>query len=96
MRSLVLLVILAGPASAHDFYSDLKNRGGVDCCGGKDCKPVPTCITAQGAEGLLLQGQCMPIDWRLVLPMTSPDGQAHACASSSNGTIRCIILPGNA
>lgn len=87
---------LSSDAFAHDFYSGLKRPDGGSCCNGKDCTPVQMCVR-DGREGVEIEGACRPIEWSKVLPMLSPDGQAHACHSAgADPIIYCLILPGAA
>src|SRR5262245_46735141 len=97
---LILLVLLAAapPAWAHSWYTGLRNRSGVDCCGDWDCRPVGLCVLPDRKEGLVIQGICRPIPWDKVLPLPSPDGSAHACWEPFGRPppVRCVILPGEA
>lgn len=91
-----LSLLVSGPAQSHDWYSDLKRPDGRSCCNGKDCSPVPMCVQ-DGHEGVEINGKCRAIEWKKVLPLPSPDGQAHACHSvGANPLIYCLVLPGSA
>ncbi len=109
MRSCLILLALAaglalaGPVAAHEWYGGLeRNDGGGSCCNDEDCRPVAMCQMEGGAEGLMIEGTCRPIEWDKVLAIPSPDGQAHACYTSSFGLngmglqFLCIILGGSA
>jgi hypothetical protein len=94
---LVLLLLAAAvPAWAHGWYTGLRNRNGISCCGDKDCHPVELCVLPERKEGLLIEGACRPIPWDKVLNIASPDGGAHACWQhfGSRPAVRCVILPG--
>jgi len=85
--ALVALACLA-PAGAegHGWYSGLKDRNGVSCCGGQDCRPTTMCRLPDGREGIMVLDTCRPIPWDKVLDIASPDGGAHVCAvPSRNG-----------
>src|SRR5262249_38095403 len=66
-----------------------------------DCRPVEYRQDAQHVEGeILVEGNWLPVDWKHVVTVPSPDGHAHACwwpdwvDGRSIAQIRCIILPG--
>src|SRR3954464_7185835 len=85
--ALAALACLA-PAGAewHGWYSGLKDRYGVSCCGGEDCPPTAMCRLRDGREGIVVLDACRPIPWDKVLDIASPDGSAHVCAlPSRNG-----------
>ena len=103
MRSSVLIVavLAAGPppAAAHDWYTGLRSPQGTDCCGGRDCRPVPYRLGPEtGREEIEANGAWWPAEHDKVLPFSSPDGSAHACWISPEGrpAFLCIILPGMA
>ena len=97
-RSLIPLLLLASiaPASAHGWYTGLRDGKGVSCCDNHDCHPVGVCVLPDRKEGLVIQGACQPIPWDKVLKIASPDGGAHACWYFINGrpSVQCVILPG--
>jgi hypothetical protein len=92
------------PALAHDLYTGLKDPAGRDCCGGHDCRPVDMCVTHDGKAGLLIvPPDCSVIEPHAILPLPSPDGQAHVCLgtsfdlrTSTRRYQRCVLLPGSA
>ena len=102
MRSSVLVVLVvtaSPPVAAHDWYTGLRSPSGVDCCGGRDCRPVPYRLGPEtGREEIEANGAWWPIEPDKVLPFSSPDGSAHACWTNLRGRPRflCIILPGMA
>lgn len=88
------LLIAALPATAHDWYTGLKNAHGQDCCGGRDCAPVPPGMARRGADGSIeiqYKGRWERVPKENVLDMTSPDGRMHACIVDNE--VRCLILP---
>ena len=98
--ALAALACLA-PAGAegHGWYSGLKDRYGVSCCGGEDCRPTAMCRLPDGREGIVVFDTCRPIPWDKVLDIASPDGGAHVCAvPSRNGggvLVLCVVLGGS-
>jgi hypothetical protein len=96
--SIMLLAVAAvQSAAAHDWYSGLHSPKGVDCCGGQECRPVPYRLnTETEREEIEANGAWWPVEYDKVLPLSSPDGSAHACWIGPWGKpfFRCIILPG--
>ena len=94
----MLLVAAALPsAAAHDWYNGLHSPKGVDCCGRRECRPVPYRLNAQtGQEEIEANGAWWPVEYDKVLPFPAPDGSAHACwiGTWDKPFFRCIILPG--
>ena len=35
-----VLLTAGAPTWAHGWYTGLRNRNGIACCGGQDCRPV--------------------------------------------------------
>ena len=93
---LPLLLASAAPASAHGWYTGLRDGIGRSCCDDRDCRPVGLCVLPDRREGLLIEGACRPIPWDKVLGVASPDGGAHACwyGRGRRLTVLCVILPG--
>lgn len=95
-RSLLLLVLLvAWPASAHDWYSYLIAPQGGSCCGGDDCRPVESAVR-DGEIHVLVEG----LWWRAMDPRwfhksPSPDDRWHACQPEDRPTPVCTIGPLN-
>jgi hypothetical protein len=99
MRALpILLLLAAGPAQAHSWYSELKDKEGRSCCSQKDCRRVDMCSPAGGGEGLLIEGRCFKVPYDKVLDKPSPDGEVHACWNLRDGepNILCVIFMGGA
>ena len=97
---IVLLVAAAPPPTgAHDWYTGLRSPRGTDCCGGRDCRPVPYRMNAgAGREEIEANGAWWPVEPDKVLAFPSPDGSAHACWLGPKGrpAFLCIVLPGMA
>ena len=98
-----MLVAAVSPslARAHDWYTGLRSPSGVECCGGRDCRPVPFRVNPDtGQEEIEANEAWRPVERDKVLPFPSPDGRAHACWDDPWGgkkpAFRCIILPGAA
>jgi hypothetical protein len=100
MRALtvILLLLAAGPAHGHDWYSELKDANGRSCCSLQDCHRVDLCTPVGGGEGLAIEGQCIKVPYDKVLDKPSPDGEVHACWNHRNGepNILCVIFMGGA
>lgn len=104
MRSCLALLAALGraatPAAAHGWYTDLVSPSGERCCSEDDCRPVEHRYDPKTGQ-LELEGTWVVVDPRAVLPMSSPDGNAHACfwrwwmVRKMTPMIRCVILPGN-
>jgi hypothetical protein len=84
----VALVILHLAMPAHDFYSN-------QCCGGRDCHPVPCDEITSVGEGWQWKGETFD---RFMLHI-APDGNCHVCVApnfTSGRTVdrpTCIYLP---
>jgi hypothetical protein len=96
-----LVAAAVNSATAHDWYSRLKDANGLTCCNNRDCRPVAYCACADGGQCIEFDRQCVPIPWDRVLPLASPDGQPHACwwpstpyLGTTEPMIFCVILPG--
>ncbi len=70
-RLAVILALLAGTASAHDWYP-------VACCSGKDCAPLSASDYELTAEGyrIIASGEIIPYGTERM----SPDGSVHRCS----------------
>jgi hypothetical protein len=106
MRLHVLTMICIATAApslggAHDWYTGLRSPTGVECCGGRDCRPVPFRLNPDTRQEEIEANEAWrPVEHDKVLPFPSPDGGAHACWDDPWGgkrpVFRCIILPGTA
>jgi hypothetical protein len=104
MRSPVLIAVLVlavpGPAAgAHEWYRGLQSPSGIPCCDERDCRSVAYRLNSlTGQEEILANGIWWPVEHDKVLPMSAPDGGAHACWGNLRGKpfFRCIIIPGQA
>lgn len=91
-----LLLALAAPATAHEWYTGLKDGRGLDCCGGRDCAPVAEeDLRWVGGELEIRIGRdWWPVPRSSYLSTPSPDGQVHACKLAGESFVRCVIWPG--
>jgi hypothetical protein len=100
IAQLVLLLAMslpvgAQPLLAHDWYTGLTNSRGQNCCGGRDCAPVPAGMVRALPDGTL--EMLIGVTWRPVPPESvlfnigSPDGRMHACVVGDE--VRCLIMP---
>ncbi len=106
MRLHILTVICIATAApslggAHGWYTGLRSPTGVECCGGRDCRPVPFRLNPDTRQEEIEANEAWrPVEHDKVLPFPSPDGVAHACWGDPWGgkkpVFRCIILPGTA
>lgn len=92
MIALLLLLILAGPAAAHDRYTAWQTYGGFSCCNQRDCKPVPYEIRADGIYLRLDSGwwRANQSEAREQQPL---DDQAHACVLRGAVKPICFAKP---
>ncbi|HVK92247.1 MAG TPA: hypothetical protein VM468_12740 [Mycoplana sp.] len=93
-RSMLTFVItaasLAGPASAHSFYD-------LECCAGRDCKPVSDGEVKPTKDGWLVTTTGEIIKYNSWPVKHSPDGRFHRCAGLGNfgpqGRTQCLYVP---
>jgi hypothetical protein len=98
------LILNAGPLAAHEWYSGLKNPLGLSCCNDRDCHPVEHRYSPGNGHEVEVQGEWVPVNPRIILPQSSPDGLVHACylpvvstlpfGFKTDLTLRCVILGG--
>ena len=104
MRLPILVAMLSAVAAcpfagAHEWYSRLRSPAGVSCCNEQDCRPVTCRLDPKTErEEIKANGMWYAVEHDKVLPLSSPDGGAHACWGNPQGkpTFLCIILPGMA
>ena len=93
------LIVLATPVTAHQVrvgdhvvdYRGLRSPDGKDCCGGRDCAPVPWHELPGGGIEVEVNGKWWPAEPDNSLPPL--DNDAHACQMPADAKPRCIILP---
>ncbi len=94
-----LLIGIAAPVAAHQAvigdhtvdYRNLRSPDGKDCCGGRDCAPVPWHELPGGRIEVEVDGKWWPAEPDNSLPPI--DENAHACQMPADAKPRCIILP---
>ena len=72
----IALLCVSNAVLAHDIYSNLRDRDGNLCCGGKDCKPVKALPLPNGSYYLPESEETIPAN----MAMPSPDERFHRCA----------------
>lgn len=101
MRSVVWAAVMAAfaflcaPASAHDWYSGLRNELGESCCGGSDCGPVPKTTVRIARTGYVVKVRMGGVETEMLVPFArvrnSIDEDFHACIWG--GEIKCFFAP---
>lgn len=91
-RALVVLaaLIAAGPARAHDPYSDWKQPSGASCCNDRDCRPTRAWRGDDGWWNAEVNGFWVKVPPRAVLGIVAPDGNSHICINPG-GLILCFV-----
>jgi len=90
------VIAMSISASAHDWYTDLKQPNGASCCNSSahahngDCGPTQARWNGSNWEAFS-EGRWVVIDPSRVLDVQSPDGKAHYCGKS--GVTYCFIKP---
>jgi hypothetical protein len=93
-----LVVILAGSASSHEFYSSTRDPvSNSNCCGGNDCASIPPGWVTQDRDGfhiVLTLEQSKKVNPKSQLPIDafvpwsriqrSPDFDVHLCIYQSD------------
>lgn len=77
---LLMFLLLATPAFAHDMYKDWKQEHGASCCDNRDCAPVDERIK-DGSYEAFFNNKWVKIPDNKVRKEPSPDGRAHLCAN---------------
>jgi hypothetical protein len=98
-----LFCAVASAAQAHGWYEGLIAPSGGSCCNGRDCRPVSYRYEPQtGRLEVQIEGTWIAVNPATLLPIPSPDGQAHACfwhtwqGQKMMPMLRCVIMPGEA
>jgi hypothetical protein len=97
-RSLIVLTVsaLPAPAAAHDWYTGLRAPDGASCCNQTDCHELDWSQVRRAPDGeleLLIEGHWLPVPFRAILSIKSPDGHVHACWPAGGKRLTCVILP---
>ena len=90
LTALMTAAALAEPALAHSFYE-------LECCSGRDCKPVSDDEVRPTKEGWLVKTTGEIIKYNSWPVKHSPDGRFHRCAGLGNfgpeGRTQCLYVP---
>jgi hypothetical protein len=103
----IALVAISAPTDAHEIYAGLKNRQGIACCDGTDCRPAAYRIKG-GVVQMLIENLWFPIpsdvvEYRTVDGDTGESNGGHWCGKFLSSTIwryeylrtYCAFLPPN-
>lgn len=90
--AILVSLLMAAPAIAHDQYHDWKIPGTTtSCCNDKDCGPIRARQTLDGGWEVRHEGQWLAVQPKSLLPFPSPDGRSHACII---GSVVLCFVPG--
>jgi hypothetical protein len=102
----LLILLSTGFAAAHNWYEDLKAPNGQLCCNNDDCQSVGHRYTPESGHEVEIRGHWTTVSPNVILPISSPDGQTHACfewrwslygsKTTVSFVLRCVILGGEA
>jgi hypothetical protein len=104
--TMLAILVSTSPVLAHAWYQDLKTPNGLSCCNERDCQPVGHRYTTENGHEVEIEGHWVFVKPSVILPLSSPDGQTHACFERNWSTfgsqttisfiVRCVILGGEA
>jgi formylmethanofuran dehydrogenase subunit D len=85
---LLLLLVTATPALAHDWYP-------IECCHGMDCAPVERVEMQDGATLVVTSKHGTGVVPQTMPRRESQDGKMHVCMRPSGAGMRiiCVFLP---
>lgn len=87
--AILVFLLMAGSAIAHDQYHDWKIPGTTtSCCNDKDCGPVRARANLDSWE-VWHEGRWLEVPAKAMLPFPSPDGRSHACVIGA--TVLCFV-----
>ena len=89
------------PPQAHEAetgqdYSKYRQRNGMSCCSGHDCRPTRYELKPDGSVVMFPEGWAVSIPGDRVIEDPSDDGLAHWCGvlhRNGSATTFCAILP---
>jgi len=88
--AILVLLLMAAPAIAHEPYSNWKIPGTeTSCCNDQDCRPVRARANIDGVWQVWHEGRWLDVQPRSILSIPSPDGRSHACIIGS--TVLCMV-----
>jgi|tagenome__1003787_1003787.scaffolds.fasta_scaffold20618130_2 hypothetical protein len=79
LATTVFFMAASTNVSGHDWYTALKAEDGASCCSMKDCQPVGHRYTSIRGLEIQIGGAWFVVSPASVLPVSSPDNDAHAC-----------------
>jgi hypothetical protein len=86
----------AHESSTGQDYSKYRQRNGMSCCSGHDCRPARYEVKSDGTLVMFPEGRPVPIPGDRVTQMPSDDGLGHWCGvlhGNGGATTFCAILP---
>jgi len=88
--AILVFLLMAAPAIAHDAYHDWKIPGTTtSCCNDKDCGPTRARAGLDGLWEVWHEGRWIAVQPKAILPFPSPDGRSHACIIGA--TVLCFV-----
>jgi hypothetical protein len=93
MRTMLALLALAVPASAHDAPKGWAYP--FSCCSGYDCREVGKRAISERPEGYVIVGTGEIVGYQDKRLRESPDGEYHWCsvAGANDGRTICLFVP---
>jgi len=86
----------AHEAQTGQDYTKYRQRNGMSCCSGHDCRPARYELKPDGSVMMFPEGRAVSIPGDRVTQDPSDDGLAHWCGvlhSNGTATTFCAILP---
>lgn len=99
MRTLLALILLAVPASAHDAKPTAGQPNGwkypFSCCSGSDCREVSPKAIGERSEGYVIKGTGEVVAYGDSRLKDSPDGEFRWCsvAGANDSRTICLFVP---
>jgi len=86
----------AHEAQTGQDYTKYRQRNGMSCCGGHDCRPTRYELRPDGSVVMFPEGRAVSIPGDRVTQEPSDDGLGHWCGvlhGNGSATTFCAILP---
>jgi len=86
----------AHEAQTGQDYTKYRQRNGMSCCGGHDCRPARYELRPDGSVVMFPEGRAVSIPGDRVTQEPSDDGLGHWCGvlhGNGSATTFCAILP---
>ena len=107
MKSLMIALTTAALAGSVSFsqaheaqtgqdYTKFRQRNGMSCCSGHDCRPTRYEVKADGTLLMFPDGRAVSVPGDRVTQQPSDDGLGHWCGvlhGNGGATTFCAILP---